>query len=313
MTPGPLNRTAWGLDAPALEDDALLPGYLLPANASTANATNATTAPAPYDWASDPTLVSLAGALDVNYLSSSDSFALSWEPFADSGSGIAAVGYCLGSSPFACDLAPWALAPVKETVDSVTLTNLSLAPGTMVYATVAAVNHVGLVSAACSDGAEVEPRPPLLPMVLDVGRYHLHPDSVEGSGTLLYRTPVDIDCDYEGAGVGAAWLEAVVYGGSAEYAWAVGSTPNGTQFLPWTSVGASVEVFNSSVWVPAGYEFYASVRATSAGGLVAYASSNGVHVLPKTNSSAPPSICMAASSPAYDANALLLGALPWDL
>jgi len=235
---------------------------------------------------------------------------IAWEPFEDVGSGIAAVAYCLGASQFACDVVPWRIAPdVKASVDYATLTGLNLTAGSVVYATVAAVNHVGLVAMASSNGVKVDDRAPALPPIVDTGKYFLHPDAAPGAGTVVYRPPVDINCDVLGAGVGAAWRKVVIYAGIVGYDWAVGSAPNATDILPWTPVGDAVAVFNESLVVPVGVVYFASVRATGLNGAVSYAASDGVLVIDASDAAAvmrcmPLSSRDAAADAAADAPAV---------
>lgn len=233
-----------------------------------------------YDWRTDATLVSLDGAPDSDFQFSTHSLTLAWEPFVDVGSGVASVAYCLGSAQFRCDLHRWTSAVgVKASVDYAVLTNLSIAPGTVVFATVAAVNHVGLVSMASSDGVLLDDRPPAIDRVVDTGKYFLQPDAAPGAGTVVYRPPVDIDCDAEGAGVGAVWRESAAPAGIGYYEWAVGTAPNATDILAFTNVGTSVAVFNETLRVPAGTTFFTTVRSVRANGLIATRSSDGVRVV----------------------------------
>ncbi len=235
---------------------------------------------APYDWRTDQSLRVLANAPDDDFQAVTDSFALAWEPFEDVGSGVARVAVCLGSSQFLCDVMPWrVLESVKAHVDHAVLSELNLTAGVAVYATVAAVNRVGLVSMSSSDGVFVDDRAPRIPAVYDTGKYFLHPQAAPGAGTVLYRPPVDVNCDVAAAGVGAAWRGTTAPTGVREYAWAVGTAPNGTDILPWTPLGEAVAVFNSTLAVPVGVTYYASVRATGKNGKVGFASSDGVLVI----------------------------------
>jgi hypothetical protein len=234
-----------------------------------------------YDWHNDPLLVSLAGAPDSDHSSDRGSVSLAWEPFEDVASGVSAVAYCLGTAQYECDVVDWTLAPgVKAHVDYATLGGVDVPPGTAVYATVAAVNNVGLVSMSSSDGLLLDGRPPALGHVVDTGRYFLHPQAVAGSGTVVYRPPVDINCDAEGGGVGAAWgADTSVPSGLDHFEWSVGSAPLATDVLGWTPVGAAVSVYNSTLEVPAGGTYYACVRAVGVNGLDALRCSDGVKVL----------------------------------
>ena len=244
------------------------------------NASQPGAAAAPYDWRTDESLLSLADAPDVDFQASTNTLAFAWEPFEDVGSAIARVAFCVGTSQFACDVVPWVVAPaVKSHVDYAVLTGLNLTSGAAVYATVAAVNHVGLMSMISSDGVYVEDRAPLLPVVYDTGKYFLHPDAAPGAGTVLYRPPVDINCDAVGVGVGAAWPEVVNFASSADFDWSVGTAPNASDILPWVRLGNAVAAYNSTLVVPVGVTYFVNVRATGANGRVAYASSDGVLVI----------------------------------
>ena len=236
-----------------------------------------------YDWRLDTSLVSLAGAPEIDFQISRSSLAFAWEPFEEVGSGIASIGYCLGSAPFRCDFLPWTPAPsVKAHVDFATIGGLDIPAGTLVFASVSAVNHVGLVSMASSDGVLVDDRAPVIARVVDTGSQFVSPlgnDTSDLTALAVKVPPVDISCDVEGAGVGAVWDDVTVYAGVRFYEWAVGTAPNGTEFLDWTNVGTSLFVYNSSVQVPAGANYVVTVRAQGATGAVSYASSDGVRVI----------------------------------
>jgi len=232
-----------------------------------------------YNWRADAGLVSLAAAPDSDCQWDAGSVQVAWEPFTDAGSGIATVAFCLGTAPYDCDLLDWVqAASPKDHVDYANLTGLVLPSGAL-YATVAAVNHVGLVSMAASDGLFVEARAPRFERIVDTGKYFLHPETAFGAGTLVYRAPVDINCDAEGAGVGASWPDVSAFPGVDYFEWAVGSAPGARDVLPWTSVGTASAVYNATLWVPAGATFFVTVRATALNGLRAEASSNGVRVM----------------------------------
>ena len=223
---------------------------------------------------------------DADWAADTASAAVAWEPFTDTASGVAAVAYCFGSEPFACDVVgytPVALGPTSSQarvmVDFALSRGLRIASGTTVYGTVAAVNHVGMATLVTTDGILVDDRPPALDRVLDTGRYFLHPDALPTGGTVLYRPPLDVDCDVEGEGVGASWRDVATGAGVGYYEWAVGSCANCTDILGWTNVGQAVAVYNSTVFVPAGAIYFTSVRATGVTGARAHGFSDGVRVL----------------------------------
>ena len=238
-------------------------------------------APRSYDWRHDGNLVSLVSAPDSDYQASTTSVSVAWEPFEDVGSGIASVAYCLGTAQFACDLVDWIPAPsVKSSVDYAVFEGLSIAPGTVLFATIAAVNNVGLVTMTSSDGMYVDSRPPQLGQVVDTGKYFLHPEAVEGAGTVLYMPPVDINCDEEGKGVGAAWgADTVAPAGVDYFEWSVGTAPNASDILPWVNIGNVLAIYNESLTPPAGTTYVTCVRAVGLNGLTSVTCSDGVEVL----------------------------------
>lgn len=242
-----------------------------------------------YDWRTDNTLLDLTYATDVDYQADLTSLNISYEAFGDASSGIAGLAVCAGSQPFGCDVSPVRAMSDRDgnqpTANMVTLTGLNIRPGSRVYGTVFAVSGAGQVSMVSTDGVLCENRPPNADsaVVLDTGRYHALPPSISGAGMAGSQgTPaLDIDCDSEGAGgVGAAWSGFDVYLGIDHYEWAVGSSRGATDILPWTSVGIATNVYNSSLALPAGVVYYATVRLVDRAGNTAVASSDGVRVLP---------------------------------
>ena len=68
-------------------------------------------------------------------------------------------------------------------------------------------------------------------------------------------------------------------GSIAEYRWAIGTTPGGTQVQDWTSVGTAVEGVNAALALSNGATYYVAVRAFDASGNGSVvATSNGVLV-----------------------------------
>ena len=241
-----------------------------------------------YAWRSDASLVSLeaAGISEPFVSSDASSLSLTWAPFADSGSGVAAVSVCFGTRPLACDIVPEVTRAPRTGLDSVNVSvNPALTPGTTVYGTVSASNNVGFVTRLSSPGVTHDARAPSIDAVLDTGPYFLYPETgaLPGAGAIALVAPRDIDCDVQGNGVGASWRDVLTFSGVSGYEWAVGTsgTPPGTtaDLMPWTSVGTDVAAYNPSLFVPAGTIYYACVRTTSSAGVAAIVCSDGVLVL----------------------------------
>ena len=232
-------------------------------------------------WLGVPGFTSLAPLPGATWSANLSRGAVAWEPFSDAGSGVAVLAVCFGTAPFACDAASWVAVDSALTVDGLAA-RVSVAPGSVLYGTVAAVNGVGLATLATSSGVALDDRPPLLGRVLDTGAYFLDPAAGGAEGTVVGAPsrPRDIDCDGAGRGVGASWTEGGVAGaGVAGYAWSVGSSPGAADVLPWTGLGVAAAVYNASLNPPRGATVYASVRAFGVAGGVAEAHSNGVRML----------------------------------
>lgn len=80
--------------------------------------------------------------------------------------------------------------------------------------------------------------------------------------------------------IAANWLGFVDDSGTiAEYRWAIGTTPGGTEVQPWTAVGTATAATNSSLALANATVCYCSVRAYDAAGNASdVATSNGVEV-----------------------------------
>jgi hypothetical protein len=250
-----------------------------------------------------PTLTDITYFSDVQFQSSCSVVNVTFEAFADP-SGVQAYSVCIGSSPLFCDVLPprAIVATLGLTAQTVTLDGLPLSPGVQVFVTVAGMSGTGVVTASSTNGVLCENRPPSASavVVLDTGRQYIAPSSIAGAGRAANGgiSPQDVDCDVEGAGVGAAWRGFQFFVGLDHYEWALGSAPGLADLLPWTSVGVSTSVFNASMALPAGAVYFAAVRAVDSAGMATVAVSDGVLVLP-----APPA-AMALGVAASNATAL---------
>lgn len=261
-------QLALGMDvSPSLAVDTL------PTNSS--NSTN--TSAATYDWRLDATFTSVALLPEVDIQSSATSYRVTWEAFGDSASGIAALGACLGTVPFSCDVKPFTALPRPSLTGTVSTATLDVAPGTVaagttIFATVWGMNGLGMVSATATNGVLVDDLPPSGGQVLDVGPLVAVPESrlwwvtaaTNDTSRSFNRTlqvsllsppdgtPVqsvfeepasDLDCQVEGTGVGAAWQGFVSASGIARYSWAVGTRPFADNIVAWADVGLDLAAY----------------------------------------------------------------------
>ena len=96
---------------------------------------------------------------------------------------------------------------------------------------------------ASSDGITVDTTPPTVPVVTDEGAY-------TSSNRLLSAT----------------WSANDPESGIAEYFYAVGATPNGTDIRDWTSAGAQTSMVITSLSLVDGRKYYISVKARNGAG-----------------------------------------------
>jgi hypothetical protein len=273
-----LASTQAASDAAAEAAAAAAPNTTIPAVGVVPGTSVAVTA-GPSVWRTDATFVSLTGVPDADFSPAVNWFSLSWEPFLDTGSGIAALGYCLGSRPYTCDLRPMARVRPRLAVDSINVTELALPAGAMVYATVAAVNGMGMVSLATSNGMRPDDRAPGPGLVYDVGAYFAAPLARTGAASAAATIAVDIDCDVAGGGLGAAWEGFDSAAGIARYEWAVGTAPGADDILAWADVGLASSGYDAAGSAPVGEIVFASVRAVAKNGRSTVASSDGMRVI----------------------------------
>lgn len=249
------------------------PAVRPPTSSASANATNTSS---PYSWRSDPAFTSVTLVADMNFQASSTVFNVSWEPFGDTGSCVVLVGTCLGTVPFSCDILPWSASPSAPTTPTVAAASLAVpvgavAAGTTVFASVFAMNGLGMVSASATNGVLVDDKPPAGGRIIDVGPLIAAPESrlwwvartaaagENGTGSavstvqiaalsppggmplasVLLEPATDLDCQMEGTGLGAAWSGFTSVSGVETYEWAVGSDPAGRldDVVPWTNMG----------------------------------------------------------------------------
>lgn len=282
--PAPSGSSAAGDEAAVASAPALRRlQYGVPATAP--NASSAAASPPLYNWRDDPTLTDITHVTDLEFQPSCAALNVTFEAFADP-TGVDAFAACVGSSPLSCDVLPARVitAAAGLTAQTVTLDGLALSPGVLHFVSVAAVSGTGVVAASSTDGVVCENRPPSAAgvAILDTGRHYILPHSIPGAGRAANGglSPQDVDCDVEGAGVGAAWRGFAFFVGLDHYEWALGSRPGLTDLLPWTSVGVSTSVYNASLFVPAGMAYFATVRAVDAAGQATAVTSDGVLVLP---------------------------------
>ena len=172
---------------------------------------------------------------------------------ADAESGVALYEYCIGTSPSTCDVLTSSTTDAAE----VQVTGLSLQNGQSYYFSVRAKNGAGLWSDwGRSDGIGLDTTPPSKPVVVDDGEYTSSPDKI---------------C--------AHWSSSDPESGIAGYSYAIGTSTDNADMVPWTSCGPQTSICRTGLPLADGITYYVCVKAVNGAGSESEAGcSDGIRV-----------------------------------
>lgn len=197
----------------------------------------------------------------------------------DAESGIARYECAVGTTSGGTEALDWSSA---GTATDYAITGLTLVSGSTYYISVRAINGAGTASSVgTSDGILVDATPPTLPLVIDDGQFTTNT-------TTLHAT----------------WSSADPETGIVGFDYSVGTTPGGTQLVPWTGAGMSNSINRTDLTLVSGSTYYVNVRATNGVGLVSIGSSDGLTV-----DTTPPPAPTIADDGAYTNNPTQLHAV----
>ncbi len=178
---------------------------------------------------------------DGEYTSSTNTLHAVWSS-SEPHTAIVEYQYAIGTSPGGTSVVNWTSTGITP---SVTRNGLSLSEGVVYYFAVRARNSVNLWSqVGTSDGIAVDTTPPSTPVVTDDG-------DVTASGDFLQ----------------ASWSASDPQGGIAEFQYAIGTSPGGTDVVPFTSAGAATQISRSGLSLNPGQTYYFAVKARNKAGL----------------------------------------------
>ena len=157
-------------------------------------------------------------------------------------SGVQLYEYSIGTAAGGTEVKGWTSVGLAT---QVTATGLSLASGSTYYINVRARNTLGKPGfVGSSDGIKVDLSAPPAPVVTDGGLW-------TNSASQLT----------------ASWTCSDPESGIAEYKYAVGTTPHGTNVLNWTSAGTNTSLMILGLTLADGGQYYISVKAVNNAGL----------------------------------------------
>jgi len=213
------------------------------------------------------------------FTNSTTSLNASWTS-SDPHTGIAAYRYRITrASPTGPTVADWTPAGTSTTVNRA---GLALSSGVTYYFGVQAQNAAGSWSSiGASDGIRVDASAPSTPVVVDDGASTKATDRLH-----------------------ASWSSMDSESGIAEYQYAIGTAPGGTQVVGWTSAGLLTEVTRTGLSLADGAAYYFSVKARNGAGLGSEVGVSDGIVVDLT----PPSVPVVTDDGAYTASATQLHA-----
>ncbi|XP_065839867.1 uncharacterized protein [Oscarella lobularis] len=195
---------------------------------------------------------------DIDYQSSNTTFSFTWPLVTDSESDISRVEVALGAVPNGEDVVP--LTDISTTSTSHSFENLSLGQNRVYYAKVCVTNGARVTTCMHSDGVLIDVTPP-------------------ANGVVIHGT-VQPGMTYQANDeqIAAHWygfkdLESSV----KSFEWAIGTSPNLTDILNFTSVGSNVS-FEAQLHLVNGGKYFVSVIGYNNGGLQVASVSSGVVV-----------------------------------
>jgi hypothetical protein len=109
-------------------------------------------------------------------------------------------------------------------------------------------------------------------------------------------TSRDLDCDVVGNALAASWRGFSASAGLDHFDWGVGTAPGLDDVVPFFDVGIAAAAVSEVVFpLPSLAVYYSTVRAVSAAGVTAAASSDGVRFICGTTSAAASNATLAAA------------------
>jgi hypothetical protein len=217
-----------------------------------------------------------AGA-DLDWQASTTALSANWSGFADLQSGITGYQWAIGTSPGGTQVQGFTSVALATSASN---TSLALTSGQIYFVTVLATSGTGATVQAISDGVTVDASPPT-------------------AGTVADGLGPDLDWQASTTTISANWTGFDdPQSGITGYEWAIGTTAGGTQVQGFVGVGLAANATNNALSLTHGQGYFVTVRATSATGATAEASSDGVTV--DTTGPAPGTVSDGSGAPSLD-------------
>ncbi|KAL9987476.1 hypothetical protein ACROYT_G001789 [Oculina patagonica] len=201
---------------------------------------------------------------DIDFMNSTDLLSVQWGGIEDDETGVASCSWSLIEQSISEDRSVFGndtvvLTRAVKSEGNLTQANLSLVPGARYISEIMCTNFDGFSSTSTSDGVIVDVTSP------NAGLVH------DGSSLLA-------DVDYQSS---TTFVEAVwdpfedQESGIMEYRWGLGTTPDDTDAMNFTSVGRMTSGKADSVLLTHGVRYYVTVEAANGAGMTSRGWSSG--------------------------------------
>ncbi|KAJ7365982.1 hypothetical protein OS493_002724 [Desmophyllum pertusum] len=193
---------------------------------------------------------------DIDFMNSTSVLSIQWRGIDDEESGVASCSWSLIEQSASHDRSVFGngtvvLTKAVESEGNLTQANLSLVPGARYISEITCTNADGFSSTSSSDGVIIDFTPP------NAGLVH------DGSSLLA-------DVEYQSLTtlVEAVWNPFHDHeSGIVEYRWGLGTTPDDTDTLNFTSVGRMTSGKAETLLLTHGARYYVTVEATNGAGM----------------------------------------------
>ena len=206
-------------------------------------------------------------SMDIDFVNSMNALSVAWRGIDDEESGVVSCSWAIVEQTPSDDRSLFGnetlvFTTAVESEGNLTQANLSLVPGARYISEITCTNGDGFRSTSSSDGVIVDFTPPKAGLVYD------------GSSLLA-----DVGYQSSTSSVEAVWTPFEDQeSGVVEYFWAIGTVPEATDAMNFTSVGKKLSAKAMHLSLSHGVRYYVTVEAKNGAGMTSHISSDGFEV-----------------------------------